>query len=208
MEQSEWAVYAHFLFFSKYNLFQKFLEVDNIKPTDKKGENLINDEIEASQVLVIDENGNQLGQIAIEEALSIAYDRGYDLVCVAPNAPVPVCKLMDYSKYRYEQNKRAKEAKKNQKIISLKEVRLSPTIDIGDYETKARAARKFLEAGDKVKVSCRFRGRMIEQANNTKELFLKFATKLEDVAQIDQQPTLDGRNMAMVLSPKMQKKKK
>ncbi len=197
-----------FLFFSKCNLFQKFLEVDIIKPTDKKGENLINDQIEASYVLVIDENGTQLGKLPIEEALSIAYDRGYDLVCVAPNAEVPVCKLMDYSKYRYEQNKKAKEAKKNQKVISVKEVRLSPTIDVGDYETKAKAARKFIEGGDKVKVSCRFRGRMIEQANNTKDLFLKFADKLEDIAQVDQQPSLDGRNMFMVLSPKMQKKKK
>ena len=144
LEQLKWAYYAHFLFFSKYNLFQIFLEVDSIKPTDKKGENLINEQIEASYVLVIDESGNQLGKLSIEEALSIAYDRGVDLVCVAPNAEVPVCKLMDYSKYRYEQNKRAKEAKKNQKIISVKEVRLSPTIDVGDYETKARAARKFL----------------------------------------------------------------
>lgn len=208
MEQLKWADYAHFLFFSKYNLFQIFLEVDVIKSTDKKGENLINEDIEASRVLVIDEDGNQLGELAIEEALGIAVDRGYDLVCVAPNAPVPVCKLMDYSKYRYEQNKRAKEAKKNQKIISVKEVRLSPTIDVGDYETKARAARKFIEGGDKVKVSCRFRGRMIEQANSTKELFVKFAVKLEDIAQVDQQPTLDGRNMFMVLSPKIQKKKK
>ena len=208
MEQLKWADYAHFLFFSKYNLFQIFLEVDVIKSTDKKGENLINEDIEASRVLVIDEEGNQLGELAIEEALGIAVDRGYDLVCVAPNAPVPVCKLMDYSKYRYEQNKRAKEAKKNQKIISVKEVRLSPTIDVGDYETKARAARKFIEGGDKVKVSCRFRGRMIEQANSTKELFVKFAVKLEDIAQVDQQPTLDGRNMFMVLSPKIQKKKK
>ena len=182
--------------------------MDVIKSTDKKGENLINEDIEASRVLVIDEEGNQLGELAIEEALGIAVDRGYDLVCVAPNAPVPVCKLMDYSKYRYEQNKRAKEAKKNQKIISVKEVRLSPTIDVGDYETKARAARKFIEGGDKVKVSCRFRGRMIEQANSTKELFVKFAVKLEDIAQVDQQPTLDGRNMFMVLSPKIQKKKK
>ena len=197
-----------FLFFSKCNLFQKFLEVDIIKPTDKKGENLINDQIEASYVLVIDENGTQLGKLPIEEALSIAYDRGYDLVCVAPNAEVPVCKLMDYSKYRYEQNKKAKEAKKNQKVVSVKEVRLSPTIDVGDYETKSRAARKFIEGGDKVKVSCRFRGRMIEQANNTKDLFVKFAEKLSDIAQVDQQPTLDGRNMFMVLSPKMQKKKK
>lgn len=181
--------------------------MNNIKLADKKGENLINEEIEASYVLVIDEAGNQLGKLAIEEALSMAYDRGFDLVCVAPNAEIPVCKFMDYSKYKYEQNRRAKEAKKNQKIVSVKEVRLSPTIDVGDYETKSRAAKKFLENGDKVKVSCRFRGRMIEQANNTKELFLKFAEKLEDISQVDQKPTLDGRNMFMTLSPKIQKKK-
>ena len=181
--------------------------MDIIKPTDKKGENLINDQIEASYVLVIDENGTQLGKLPIEEALSIAYDKGFDLVCVAPNAPVPVCRLMDYSKYRYEQIKKAKEAKKNQRIIQVKEVRLSPTIDTHDFETKQRNALKWLKEGDKVKVSCRFRGRMIEQANNTKELFLKFAQGVEEIAQIDQQPYLDGRNMFMMLSPKTQKKK-
>ena len=154
-----------------------------------------------------DRDGEQLGKLALEDALKEAENRGYDLVCVAPNAPVPVCKLMDYSKYRYEQSKKAKEARKNQKIISVKEIRLSPTIDIGDFETKARAARKFLLGGDKVKVSCRFRGRMIEQANNTKELFVKFAMGLEDISQIDQAPFLDGRNMFMSLSPKLQKKK-
>ena len=168
---------------------------------------LVNEEIEASFVLVITEDGEQLGKLALEDALKEAENRGYDLVCVAPNAPVPVCKLMDYSKYRYEQSKKAKEARKNQKIISVKEIRLSPTIDIGDFETKARAARKFLLGGDKVKVSCRFRGRMIEQANNTKELFVKFAMGLEDISQIDQTPFLDGRNMFMSLSPKLQKKK-
>ena len=166
---------------------------------------LVNEEIEASFVLVITEDGEQLGKLALEDALKEAENRGYDLVCVAPNAPVPVCKLMDYSKYRYEQSKKAKEARKNQKIISVKEIRLSPTIDIGDFETKARAARKFLLGGDKVKVSCRFR--MIEQANNTKELFVKFAMGLEDISQIDQAPFLDGRNMFMSLSPKLQKKK-
>lgn len=174
---------------------------------DKKGENLVNESITAPFVLVIDEQGTQLGKKAIDEALQIAYDRDLDLVCVAPNAEVPVCKLMNYSKFVYDQNKKAKEAKKNQKIVSIKEVRLSPTIDIGDYETKARAAKKFLEDGDKVKVSCRFRGRMIEQANNTKELFLKFADKLGEISQVDQQPVLDGRNMSMTLSPKTQKKK-
>ncbi len=176
------------------------------KPGDKK-ENLVNDEIEASFVLVISEDGEQLGKLAIEDALKTAEDRGYDLVCVAPNAPVPVCKLMDYSKYRYEQNKKAKEARKNQRVISVKEVRLSPTIDVGDFDTKQRAARKFLSGGDKVKVSCHFRGRMIEQANNTKELFAKFAMGLEEIAQIEQSPILDGKNMYMTLGPKLQKKK-
>lgn len=177
-----------------------------IKPGDKK-ENLVNEEIEADYVLVISEEGEQLGKLSLHDALKVAENRGYDLVCVAPNASVPVCKLMDYSKYRYEQNKKAKEARKNQKIISVKEVRLSPTIDVGDFETKLRAARKFLAGGDKVKVSCRFRGRMIEQANNTKPLFSKFALGLEDIAQIEQAPFLDGRNMFMTLSPKLQKKK-
>ena len=176
------------------------------KPMDKK-ENLVNEEIEASFVLVISEEGEQLGKLAIEDALKEAEERGYDLVCVAPNAPVPVCKLMDYSKYRYEQNKKAKEARKNQKIISVKEVRLSPTIDVGDFETKARAARKFLQSGDKVKVSCRFRGRMIEQANNTKVLFEKFAETLSDISQVDQVPKLDGYYMNMLLSPLTKTKK-
>ncbi len=183
------------------------MEVKNItKPGDKK-ENLVNEEIEASYVLVISEEGEQLGKLSISDALRVAEERGYDLVCVAPNAQVPVCKLMDYSKFRYEQNKKAKEARKNQKTISVKEVRISPTIDVGDFETKQRAARKFLTGGDKVKVSCHFRGRMIEQANNTKELFAKFALGLEDIAQVEQTPILDGKNMFMTLGPKLQKKK-
>lgn len=197
------------LFFSCFSrIFIKNLKgVEIISKPGEKKENLINDEIEAFEVLVISETGEQLGKMETTKALEIAEDRGYDLVCVAPNAPVPVCKLMDYSKFRYEQNKKAKEARKNQKVISVKEVRLSPTIDVGDFDTKQRAARKFLAGGDKVKVSCRFRGRMIEQANNTKELFTKFAEGLEDIAQIDQAPYLDGRNMFMALSPKTQKKK-
>ena len=177
------------------------------KPFDQKNENLINEDIQADVVLVIAENGEQLGKMDLPDALRIADDRGFDLVCVAPNAPVPVCRLMDYSKYRYEQIKKAKEAKKNQRIIQVKEVRLSPTIDTHDFETKQRNAKKWLVDGDKVKVSCRFRGRMIEQANNTKDLFLKFAEGVGEIAQIDQQPYLDGRNMFMMLSPKIQKKK-
>lgn len=200
-------IHCFFISFSPQFLFKNSTEVNVIsKPGDKK-ENLVNEEIEAEFVLVISEEGEQLGKLALDEALKIAENRGYDLVCVAPNATVPVCRLMDYSKYRYEQNKKAKEARKNQRVISVKEVRLSPTIDVGDFETKQRAAQKFLTNGDKVKVSCRFRGRMIEQSNNTKELFVKFATGLEEVAQIEQAPYLDGRNMFMTLGPKLQKKK-
>ncbi|MCI6716312.1 MAG: translation initiation factor IF-3 [Bacilli bacterium] len=177
------------------------------KVFDQKNENLINEDIQAEVVLVISETGEQLGKLNLQDALKLSEERGFDLVCVAPNAPVPVCRLMDYSKYRYEQIKKAKEAKKNQRIIQVKEVRISPTIDTHDFETKQKAAKKFLMDGDKVKVSCRFRGRMIDQANNTKELFVKFAADFEEFAQIDQQPYLDGRNMFMMLSPKLQKKK-
>ena len=141
-------------------------------------------------------------------ALDLAEERGYDLVCVAPNAKIPVCKIMDFSKFRYDQIKKAKEAKKNQKVISVKEIRLSPTIDVGDFNTKMKAARKFLTDGDKVKVSCRFRGRMIEHAENTIPLFTKFAEGLADIAKLDQNPYLDGRNMFMHLSPNLDKKKK
>ncbi len=199
-------LFTFFILFLLVN-FQKFGGEIISKIPDKKVDNLVNDEITAEKVLVISETGEQLGELSRNEALEIADERGFDLVCVAPNAKTPVCKLMDYSKYRYDQIKKAKEAKKNQKVISVKEVRLSPTIDTNDYETKARAARKFLTGGDKVKVSCRFKGRMIDQANNTKGLFIKFATGLEDIAKIDQQPTLDGRNMTMMLSPIVVKKK-
>ncbi len=189
-----------FLINSEVNVISKSL--------DKKQENLVNEDITAEVVLVISETGEKLGELDRLEALKIADERGYDLVCVAPNAPVPVCKLLDYSKYRYDQIKKAKEAKKNQKVIAVKEVRLSPTIDVGDFNTKQKAARKFLTDGDKVKVSCRFRGRMIEHANKTKELFVKFQEGLADVANVDVAPYLDGRNMFMMLSALPDKKKK
>lgn len=178
------------------------------KSVEKKVDNMINEDIVFENVLVISEEGEQLGVMSREAALNEADERGYDLVCVAPNAPTPVCKIMDYSKYRYDQLKKAKEAKKNQKVIETKEVRLSPTIDVGDFNTKQKAARKFLQEGNKVKVSCRFRGRMIEHAENTKPLFTKFAEGLADVGKVDQQPYLDGKNMFMAMSPNLEKKKK
>ncbi len=184
------------------------MEVNIIsKSNDKKG-TLINDEITGDRLLVISETGEQLGELSRLDALNLADERGYDLVCVAPDAKIQVCKLMDYSKFRYDQIKRAKEAKKNQKRVEVKEVRISPTIDTHDFETKVRNAKKFLSSGDKVKVSCRFRGRMIEYANQTKELFHRFANGLEELSIIDQQPLLDGRQMFMMLSPKQDKKNK
>lgn len=176
------------------------------KKTNK--DTLVNEDITFEQVLVISDTGEQLGVINTMEALRLAEDRGFDLVCVAPAAKTPVCKLMDYSKYRYEQQKRAKEAKKNQKIINVKEVGISPTIDSNDFNWKMRSAQKFIQDGDKVKVSCRFRGRMIEQAESTKDLFLKFAEGLSEYAVIESQPKLDGRNMFMTLAPIPEKKKK
>lgn len=192
-----------------HSCLRKILEVKVIsKSVDKKFDNLINEDIEFENVLVISETGEQLGVMSRVDALNVADERGYDLVCVAPNAPTPVCKLMDYSKYRYDQLKKAKEAKKNQKIIETKEIRLSPTIDVGDFNTKQKAARKFLQDGNKVKVSCRFRGRMIDHAENTKPLFAKFAEGLADVGKVDQEAYLDGRNMFMAMSPITDKKKK
>ena len=178
----------------------------NKKTSDK--DNLVNEEIPFDQVLVISDTGEQLGVLDTVAAIRMAEDRGYDLVCVAPNSKTPVCKMMDYSKYRYEQAKRAKEAKKNQKIINVKEVRISPTIDTNDFTWKMKNAREFLVAGDKVKVSCRFRGRMIDQADFTKSSFIKLAEGLSDVAIMETEPKLDGRNMFMNLAPIPEKKKK
>ena len=196
--------YAHFFSY----VFKIFGGEIISKSFDKKVDNLVNDAIEFETVLVISEAGEQLGEMSRNAALDLADERGLDLVCVAPNAKMPVCKIMDYSKFRYDQMKKAKEAKKNQKVISVKEIRLSPTIDVGDFNTKQKAAKKFLMDGDKVKVSCRFRGRMIEHAENTIPLFTKFAEGLAEVGKIDQNPYLDGRNMFMSLSPNLDKKKK
>lgn len=178
------------------------------KSVDNKIDNLVNEDISFENVLVISETGEQLGVMSRLDALQVADERGYDLVCVAPKAPTPVCKIMDYSKFRYDQLKKQKEAKKNQKVIETKEIRLSPTIDVGDFNTKVKAASKFLKDGNKVKVSCYFRGRMIDRTENTYPLFNKFASELSEIGKVDQAPYLDGRKMLMMLSPNIEKKKK
>ena len=162
----------------------------------------INEEIIDKEVRLIDDEGNQLGIMSAEEALKIAEERGFDLVKIAPNSTPPVCRIMDYGKFRFEQTKKEKEAKKNQKTIEIKEVRMSPSIDTNDFNTKLKNGRKFLADGDRVKVSVRFRGREMAHTEIGAELLKDFAAQCEDIATMDKSPKLEGRNMSMFLSPK------
>ena len=163
---------------------------------------MINEEIRDPEVRLIDENGGQLGIVAIREAQALADQRNLDLVKIAPGSNPPVCKLMDYGKYRFEMAKREKEQRKNQKIIEIKEVRLSATIDLHDMEVKAKATRKFLSDGNKVKVSIRFRGRQITHGDIGLDVMSQFHGMVQDVAVIERPARQEGRNMFMVLAPK------
>ena len=162
----------------------------------------INEEIMDKEIRLIDDEGNQLGIMSAEEALKIAEERGFDLVKIAPNSAPPVCRIMDYGKFRFEQTKKEKEAKKNQHTIEIKEVRMSPSIDTNDFNTKLKNGRKFLSDGDRVKVSVRFRGCEMAHTEIGAELLKDFAAKCEDIATMDKSPKLEGRNMSMFLSPK------
>lgn len=161
----------------------------------------VNERIRIREVRLIDEDGNQLGIVPTQEALQIARERGLDLVEVAPNANPPVARLMDYGKYRYEESRKEREARKKQKQAQLKEIRITPNIDEHDLETKVRHARKFLSGGDKVKVSVRFRGRQNLHRDLGRDLLLRVVDMLDDVAQVDQMPRSEGRDMTMLLSP-------
>ena len=161
----------------------------------------VNERIRIREVRLIDEDGNQLGIVPTQEALQIARARGLDLVEVAPNANPPVARLMDYGKYRYEESRKEREARKKQKQAQLKEIRITPNIDEHDLETKVRHARKFLSGGDKVKVSVRFRGRQNLHRDLGRDLLLRVVDMLDDVAQVDQMPRSEGRDMTMLLSP-------
>ncbi|GIM47405.1 translation initiation factor IF-3 [Collibacillus ludicampi] len=151
---------------------------------------------------LIDSNGDQLGIVPLQKALEIAEERKLDLVNVAPNAKPPVCKIMNYGKYKYEQQKKEKEARKNQKVVSIKEIRLSPTIDEHDFQTKLRNVVKFLQSGDKVKVSVRFRGRQITHTEIGKQVLDRLAEHCGELATIERAPLLEGRQMIMILSPR------
>ena len=163
---------------------------------------MINEQIRDKEVRLIGEDGEQLGIMSAKEALQLAKEAELDLVKIAPAAKPPVCKIIDYGKYRYELARKEKEAKKKQKVIEVKEVRLSPNIDTNDLNTKIGAARKFLEKGDKVKVALRFRGREMAHMQASKHILDDFAKELEDIAQIDKAPKVEGRSMTMFLTEK------
>ena len=151
---------------------------------------------------MIGEDGEQIGVVPAKEALSMAIQRGYDLVEISPNAKPPVCKILDYGKYRFEQSKREKEAKKNQRVINVKEVKIRPSIEEHDFQTKTKNAEKFLNAGDKVKVTVMFRGRELSHPELGIQLSKKMAEQLGDICNVERLPKLEGRNMVMVLTPK------
>ena len=173
---------------------------------------MINEQIRCKEVRVIGEEGQQLGVMppkeamklakALRDALNMAKDAGVDLVMVSPSANPPVCRIVDYGKFKYEQLRREKEAKKKQKTVEVKEVRLSPNIDVNDLNTKCNSARKFIEKGNKVKVSLRFRGREMAHIDSTKHILEDFAEKLGDIAVIEKAPKMEGRSMMMFLTEK------
>ncbi|MBB5172701.1 translation initiation factor IF-3 [Texcoconibacillus texcoconensis] len=161
----------------------------------------INEDIRAREVRVIGPDGDQAGVKSKQEALQMAENANLDLVLVAPNAKPPVCRIMDYGKYRYEQQKKEKEARKNQKTINVKEVRLSPNIEEHDFNTKLRNARKFLNKGDKVKASIRFRGRAITHSGIGKDVLERLAEECKDIATVEAKPKMEGRSMFLMLAP-------
>ena len=163
---------------------------------------MINEEITFSNVRLITSEGEMVGVVPIEKAMAAADEAGLDLVCISPNPDNPVCRVMDYGKYLFEQGKREKEAKKKQKVIEIKEVRLSPNINTNDLMTKVNAARKFIGNGDKVKVTLRFRGREMSHMNQTKQILDVFAEKMQDIATIEKPSKLEGRSLIMILSEK------
>ena len=163
---------------------------------------MINEQVRDREVRVISSNGEQLGIMSSKEAMKLAREAELDLVKIAPNAKPPVCKIIDYGKYRYELARKEKEAKKKQKTIDIKEVRLSPNIDTNDLKTKVNAARKFLSKGDRVKVTLRFRGREMAHMSSSKHVLDDFAELLTDIAVVEKAPKIEGRSMTMFLSEK------
>ena len=173
---------------------------DNRKP--KQPDDLVNERVRFKEVLVIDQNGDQLGVKSSREALDIAYDANLDLVCVAPNAKPPVCRIMDFGKYRFEQQKKAREMKKNSKVVTLKETQLSVTIDTHDKNVKLKRTLKWLEEGNKVKIAIRFRGRQLAHMDLGKKVIDDFVAECAEVGQIEKPAKLEGRTLTAIIAPK------
>ena len=178
-----------------------FMEVLTIAKLDHQ----LNEEIRDKELRIIGNDGAQLGIMSAAEANAMAEEQGLDLVKISPNATPPVCKIMDYSKFCYDQKKREKDAKKNQKVVEIKEIRMSPSIDTNDFNTKVKAALKFLGDGNRVKVSVRFRGREMAHTNLGEKLLLEFAEACAESATMEKNPKLEGRFMAIFLAPKNNK---
>ena len=169
--------------------------------TISKNDLQINEQIRDKEIRVVTDDGEQLGVMDARDAQRIAVEKGMDLVKIAPQAKPPVCKIMDYGKYRFEMNKREKENRKNQKVVNIKEVQLSPSIDTNDFNTKVRHALKFLKHGDKVKVMVRFRGREVSHSDIGLDLLNKFAEQTKEMGTVERPAKLEGRNMTMFLAP-------
>ena len=162
----------------------------------------INGQIRAKEVQLISDNGEKLGMVPISRALELAGEKKLDLVLVSPNSQIPVCKIMNYGKYKFEQSKKEKEAKKKQKVQETKELRITPNIEEHDFGFKAKNARKFLEDGNKVKITVRFRGRELNNTKMGEEVLNKFISNLEDVSVVEKKPKLEGKNMFIILAKK------
>ena len=194
-----WFVFCKSIFLC--NLARKILEVFYIKQ-----ELPINEQIRAREVQLIDEQGEKRGVISLNEALDLAYEKKLDLVLVAPNAQPPVCKIMNYGKYKFEQTKREKEAKKKQKVLEVKEIRITPNIEQHDFEFKVKNARKFIEDGNKVKITVRFRGRELNYVKLGEDNLNKFIEALSDIASPEKKAVLEGKNMFIILAKKAENK--
>ena len=175
----------------------KFNKNRHKEPTD-----IVNEAIRDREVLVIGSDGTQLGVMSRHDALQKAYDEDLDLLCVAPNAQPPVCKIIDYGRYRFEQQKKEREAKKNQQTAEMKSLRVSPVIDQHDFDTKVKRAKEWLSGGQKVKIDMRFRGRMITRQEVGKQVLDKFTEQVSDVADVTKPPMLEGNTMSVTFSPK------
>lgn len=189
-----WACSSFFVYIKQNNISLEGISI--------KQELRINDEISVKEVKLIDESGAQLGVMSLDEALKIAEEKELDLVEVAPGTEPTVCKIMNYGKYKYEQARKEKEARKKQKVVDVKEIRLSSTIDTHDFEFKAKNARKFLEDGDKVKATIKFKGREVNNTSFGANVLNKFAETLSDVGTVDKAPKLEGKSMILLINPK------